>query len=324
MVMSGSRSFMVLVTAGMAVGALGLGGCVSQDQYDRLESAYTQARAQMAEEQHDLDALRREMARVKAELAEKENLANLEGSGAQAQRAMVDALKARLAKLQDQYNKLLALAGQAPQLPRSVNMALQRLAAKYPDLLAFDSKSGLVRFKSDLTFDLGSTTVKPEARHALGQFASILNMPVIADNEIRIVGNTDNVPVRHTTRNVMNPSNWILSTNRANAVRAVLQHDGINPARLQPAGWGRYHPIAPNKPHRRGNALNRRVDIYILPRKVSNSFLGGGQGGGGAGGGNGFRPVRHRHHNQGFGTGTGAGPTGGNGGGGTVPVPTPQ
>ncbi len=52
----------------------------------------------------------------------------------------------------------------------------------------------MVRFKSDLTFDLGSTEVKPRAKEALGKFASILNMPEIAQQEIQVVGHTDDVP----------------------------------------------------------------------------------------------------------------------------------
>lgn len=300
------------ILVALAAAALGMGGCVSQDQYDRLQTAYSEARSQLAEAQHDLDRLRRQMDLVNAQLAEKERLLGEQGGGVQALLKECDLLRQQLAALQARYNKLLKLAGQPVELPASVNMALERLAEKYPDLLEFDAKRGLVRFKSDLTFALGSTEVKQRAKRALGQFARILNMPVIADNEIRIVGNTDNVPVRHTTRTVMNPTNWYLSTNRAISVLYVLKRDGVDDHRMQAAGWGKTHPIAPNKPHDRGNAMNRRVDIYILPDKVRGGQMGGG-GRGNPGMGGGTEPVRHRHVNNGGMNGGGGNTNSGNG-----------
>lgn len=328
---TGSRMGQILVLAAMAVGAAGMGGCVSQGQYDRLHTALDEANSQLASDQHELDALRRQLQAVQAQLDEKDRLLGLQGGGVQALQSEIQTLRAQLAKLQGRYNKLLALAGRPPSLPESVSTALEQLAGRYPDLLQFDPKRGLVRFKSDLTFDSGSTTVKPRARRALAQFARILDMPVIAQNEIRIVGNTDDVPVRHTTRTVMNPNNWYLSTNRAISVLSRLKRDGVQPARMQAAGWGKFHPIARNKPNHRGSAQNRRVDIYILPQRVHVLYnVGGGNGGGAR-----MRQPRHtapQGGNQGGGgggapplqlspSGGGGGTSGGNG---NVPVPTPQ
>ena len=316
-----SRMANLLVLAAMAAGAAGMGGCVSQGQYDRLHTALDEANSQLASDQHELNALRHRMEALQAQLNEKDRLLGLQGGGVQSLEAEIHDLRSQLAKLEGRYNKLLALAGRAPSLPESVNSALERLAGRYPDLLQFDPKRGLIRFKSDLTFDLGSTVVKPRARRALAQFGRILDMPVIAQNEIRIVGNTDNVPVRRTPRTVMNPNNWYLSTNRAISVLTILKQDGVQPARMQAAGWGKYHPIAPNKPNNRGSAQNRRVDIYILPQRVHVLYNVGGNGGGGA-------PPLQLPANmgtQGGGGGQGgAAPSNSGGGGGTVPVPTPQ
>jgi flagellar motor protein MotB len=30
-------------------------------------------------------------------------------------------------------------------------------------------------------------------------------------------------------------------------------------------GFGEYHPVAPNKPGKKGNQANRRVEIWIVP-----------------------------------------------------------
>ncbi len=257
-----------LAAAALLTGMLGVGGCVSEDQYQRLQTAFDQAKQQLASSENDVARLRKEISALQAEIAQKDALLGAQGGGTAALLKERDALKARLAKLQAEYNKLLALAGSAPRLPRAVNDALEQLAERYPNLLAFNRKLGLVRFKSDLTFALGSTTVRPEARQALSRFAGILDMPQITENEIRIVGNTDNVPIRRTQNTVMNPTNWYLSTNRAISVMYVLKKYGVLDRRMQVAGWGKTHPIAPNAPGRRGSAANRRVDIFILPIKL--------------------------------------------------------
>ena len=247
---------------------LGLGGCVSEDQYQRLQTAYDQSQAQLAAAQAQLAKLRHEMSSIEAQIAQDNQLLGAQHGGVAALLKERNALEARLAKLQARYNKLLALAGQAPKLPQAVNNALSQLADEYPNLLEFNKKLGLLRFKSDLLFALGSTQVRPQAREALKAFARILNMPGISDNEIRIVGNTDDVPIRRNNASVMNPTNWYLSTNRAISVMYVLKHYGVIDRRMQVAGWGKTHPIAANAPHHRGNPLNRRVDIFITPVKI--------------------------------------------------------
>ncbi len=254
--------------AGLTAGLLGLTGCVSEDQYQRLQTAFDQAKSQLAADQNELLRLRGEISTLKQKLAEDEQLLQAQGGGTSALQSEIAALKERLAKLRGQYNRLLALAGGAPQLPESVNSALERLAEQFPNLLAYNKKLGLLRFKSDLLFALGSTEVRPDAKRALAEFAQILNMAGISDNEIRIVGNTDDVPIRRTRGTVMNPTNWYLSTNRAISVMYILKHDGVIDRRMQVAGWGKTHPIAANAPGHRGNPLNRRVDIFILPVKL--------------------------------------------------------
>ena len=101
-------------------------------------------------------------------------------------------------------------------------------------------------FKSDLTFELGSTEVRPQARTALQTLAGILNSKEIADNQIRIVGHTDDVPIRQGSTSTMNPNNWFLSTNRAHAVREVLFGYGVTDY-LAAAGGGRnrWPPMPP-------------------------------------------------------------------------------
>ena len=54
-----------------------------------------------------------------------------------------------------------------------------------------------------------------------------------------------------------------LSVHRAISVRKALAGAGVEPARIQVAGYGEFRPIVPNGP--KGAAENRRVDLILVP-----------------------------------------------------------
>lgn len=57
--------------------------------------------------------------------------------------------------------------------------------------------------------------------------------------------------------------NQQLSYRRANAVRAFLMKEGVDPARLKAKGYGQSRPIASND-NPEGRATNRRVEMHVL------------------------------------------------------------
>jgi chemotaxis protein MotB len=77
---------------------------------------------------------------------------------------------------------------------------------------------------------------------------------------IRVEGHTDSLPIA----TVQYPSNWDLSSARASAVLAELVARKIPPSRLSVAGYASHRPVADNATPE-GRALNRRVDLVILP-----------------------------------------------------------
>jgi chemotaxis protein MotB len=79
------------------------------------------------------------------------------------------------------------------------------------------------------------------------------------DNQIRVEGFTDNVPIKTSTY----PSNWELSAARAGSVVRLFQENGINPSRLVAVGRGENLPVADNATPD-GRATNRRVSITVL------------------------------------------------------------
>ena len=133
-----------------------LGGCVPQNQYDDLMSAYRSKEQQLLQLQNDYttsraneDMLRKQLAEAAADLAAAKN--------------MVGGDRSALEELEKRYQSLLAQLGSMSPLPESVNETLERLAAEYPDIFEFDSRLGMLRFKSDVTFDLGSAKLTSKA-----------------------------------------------------------------------------------------------------------------------------------------------------------------
>jgi len=130
--------------------------------------------------------------------------------------------------------------------------------------MTFDAEAGMLRFSSDFTFDLGSTDIKDPAARSLRTLAGLLNEDVAMNLEARIVGHTDNVPIRKASTLAKHSTNMHLSVHRAIAVGEALEQAGIDANRIQVAGYGEFRPIVPNGS--RGAAQNRRVEIFVTTR----------------------------------------------------------
>ena len=91
-------------------------------------------------------------------------------------------------------------------------------------------------------------------RSRLGAAEAIDEVP----GEVLVVGHSDNTPIR----SVRFPSNWHLSTARAEAVSERLSRN-IQGRRLRAEGRAESEPIAPND-SAEGRARNRRVDVHVL------------------------------------------------------------
>jgi chemotaxis protein MotB len=124
-----------------------------------------------------------------------------------------------------------------------------------------DQRGLVVRLLTDkVLFRSGQATLEPEGVPLIGEIAKLLSASDIV-NPVRVEGNTDDVAI-HSARF---PSNWELSTARADAVLEVLLAQGVAPTRLSATGYGDVNPIASNATAA-GRARNRRVDIVILRR----------------------------------------------------------
>jgi len=234
-------------------------GCVQQDKYDALLESNRSLQEQLAATEDQRDTARANLSSVQSQLSEARGKVN---QISQQNQRMRD----ELSKVATDYDKLMARVSalDVGPLPEDVESALTDLAANYPDVLSFDRRTGMLRFASDFTFDLGSTELSSNARTSLDTLAEILNSPNAQGFEVQIIGHTDNVPIGRPETRAKHPTNVHLSVHRAIAVRDALVDSGLDPVRTQVAGYGPHRPIVPNDT-RRGAAENRRVEIFLTP-----------------------------------------------------------
>jgi len=113
----------------------------------------------------------------------------------------------------------------------------------------------IVSLPEDITFATDSYTVRPALQSDLNAVAdNLLRYP---DSSVQIIGHTDSDGEA--------AYNTTLSQQRASSVADVLQSGGVTYDRLQTAGRGEAQPIASNLTEE-GKALNRRVEIVVIPR----------------------------------------------------------
>lgn len=145
-------------------------------------------------------------------------------------------------------------------LDQATDSALAQLAAQHPDLIEYIPELGMLRFKSDFTFDSGSDAVKAPAVATLQQLAEILNNAASA-YDIKILGHTDAQPV--VRAKAQHPTNMHLSAHRAISVRKELVNMGVAANRFEVAGRGEFDPIVANGADGKA-AQNRRVEVYLM------------------------------------------------------------
>jgi chemotaxis protein MotB len=135
-------------------------------------------------------------------------------------------------------------------------------------LLVVDQKHFLAKIKfvtnikKKLT-DINNQITLSEDERGVALVYPVLN--IIADaiktcpNNILIMGQTDNIPVRSK----IYPSNWELSAYRGLSVLDYfINQKGLSPSRFSVGGYGSSRPLYPNiTPKNR--ALNRRVEIIF-------------------------------------------------------------
>ncbi len=113
-----------------------------------------------------------------------------------------------------------------------------------------------VALPSGILFDVDKADVKPAARNSIAKAAEVLVK--YPDTYITVEGHTDSTGKPEY--------NQRLSERRADAVRALLQKDGVPGTRMDIKGYGETDPVADNSTPE-GRQSNRRVQLEIRPNE---------------------------------------------------------
>ena len=234
----------------LALAALVSTGCVAQREADDLKTLYRNSQAQVLDLQEQLAEAN---ARIKALMGD----ADSESDALAQALAERDRLRAALESAEERLRNAGGVA-----LPAELDDALSELAAANPQLMSYDAERGMVKLRSDLTFALGSADVSASASSTLTSLAGIFNSPAARPYEVRVVGHTDNVPIKNVGTRAKHPTNWHLSVHRAISVMQVLSKAGVPSTRMGVGGYSEHRPVVPNAAG--GAEANRRVEIYLV------------------------------------------------------------
>jgi chemotaxis protein MotB len=237
-------------------------GCTSQQCKDLKVQNDTQQK-RIAELESELQTTKVSLEQLKRQLESAEGRGGIE----------VSALQQKIAALEEDLGKKKELISSMQQqllyggasLPVELSTMLEDFA-KDKEMVEYDSSRGIVKFKSDLLFEPGSDVVAPAAGEVIKLLCKILNSEQGKKFDIIIAGHTDDIRIGKPDTRIKHPTNWHLSAHRAISVLDIMAGGGISSERMSVRGFGEFRPIAPNKPDKKGNPQNRRVEIYIVPK----------------------------------------------------------
>ncbi|MFN0198286.1 MAG: OmpA family protein [Planctomycetaceae bacterium] len=176
----------------------------------------------------------------------------------------LDIANSRIENLNSERSKYVSLLNKNQSSPLSpeTTSRFQELAKKYPQF-EFDPQTGVSKFNDEILFELGSDEVRPQAQEILREFASIMNQGDAQQLNILVVGHTDDTKIVKASTKAKHPTNWHLSTDRADSVVLTLANSGISEKRMGAAGYSMFQPLIPNT-DQKARAQNRRVEIFVL------------------------------------------------------------
>jgi len=250
------------MVAVLCVTAMVVSGCVSQEQFDDVKAQNRIQQQRISDLESELSASLVGLEQLQKQLETLQGQSNADvGSKDEEIAALEEHIaqkEALIAKMQAQ----LLRGGIA--LPMELSVLLRDFA-KGNEMVTFDEGSGMLKFKSDLLFKLGSDEVAPEAMGSIKSLCAIMNAKEAAKFDIIIAGHTDDVPIKKPATRVKHPTNWHLSVHRSISVLNLMTANKVGSKRLSVRGFGEFRPAEVNKTGKKGNAANRRVEIFIVP-----------------------------------------------------------
>jgi len=207
----------------------------------RKQAAERQRNADLAKDQAQQQAAQSALQAQQSQLAAQEAQLAKEKADADRARAEAEAAAAR------------ARAAEASKSADDANAIREKLRVQLNSVLATsESARGLIVNMSDVLFDTGKYTLKPDTKISLAKVAGILQ--AYPGLKLQVEGYTDSVGG--------DDYNQKLSENRAGSVKDFLVSQGVSIDNITAAGYGKTHPVADNATSQ-GRAQNRRVNLVV-------------------------------------------------------------
>ena len=211
----------------------------AEDARLRAMADADRARADASRLKQDADA------KVSSALAESDRLRRENEAQKTAAQMELDRIQQEKAKLERERVELRA------QLLMQFNAILQTR----------DTARGLIVNMSDVLFDTGKFTLRPEAREKLAKVSGIVSgHPGL---RLDVEGHTDSVG--------SDEYNQTLSEKRAGSVRDYLTQQGMAAGAVTSKGFGKTQPVASNDTAS-GRQQNRRVELVISGEVIGESI----------------------------------------------------
>lgn len=141
-------------------------------------------------------------------------------------------------------------------LQREMEALLQPLIKSGAVMIHRSELGVVIDLNAKILFPSAQANLTPAAEQTLTQIARVLKS---VPYQIQVNGFTNDLPINTQ----LYPNNWALSAARAVAVVEIFSAHGVDPRHLVAAGYGKYHPVAPNDSVK-GLAMNRRVSIVVV------------------------------------------------------------
>jgi len=207
-------------------------------------------RKQAAERQRNADLAKDEAQQQAAQSALAAQQSQLAAEQAQAAKAQADAERARA---EADAATARARAADASKSAQDANAVREQLRAQLNSVLATsETARGLIVHMSDVLFDTGKYTLKPDTKIALAKVAGILQ--AYPGLKLQVEGYTDSVG--------SDDYNQKLSENRSGSVKDFLASQGVSINNITSSGYGKQDPVADNSTSQ-GRAQNRRVQMVV-------------------------------------------------------------
>ena len=229
----------------------------------KLEITFARQAVQRSEDAR-LVTLRKQAAERQLNAEQARNAAQQQAaqSQLQAQQSQLDAERAAAATARADADRARAEAEAADARARAAaasksaddaNAIRERLRAQLNSVLATSENArGLIVNLSDVLFDTGKYTLKPDTKVSLAKVSGILQ--AYPGLKLQVEGYTDSVGG--------DDYNQKLSENRAAAVRDFLVSQGVSMDNISATGFGKNSPVADNTTAQ-GRAQNRRVNLVV-------------------------------------------------------------